>query len=217
MTRFILIMISAFGILIGATQSGHAAQRINPASAHQVIHAVAKNDNVKVIGEIANAPSEVRRELLCLALNIYHEARGSSMVDMLAVGLVTFNRLSQTTWETRQRTICDVVYQQSYSQVIGYTNGRPITRDVRSVQFSWTAYSLSRQIPSETESWDKSQKIAVFLLRNQDRIHDFTAGATHYYAPKTLKALGYKTPKWVKRGIGKQHIGEHVYMRFASK
>lgn len=212
MRRIILIIISAFGILLGSN-----LLNTNTVAAAEVLNAVAKNDNVAVISEIANAPKEVRRELLCLALNIYHEARGSSVRDQMAVALVTFNRLSSQTLETQERTICSVVFEKTYRKVEDFNQkGLPITKTVTTSQFSWTAYSVDRQIPSEAESWLFAQKLSYFMFRNQGTIPDFTMGATHYYAPDTLRKMGLPTPAWAKRGLNKQRIGGHVYMRLAS-
>ena len=47
-------------------------------------------------------------EASCLALNIYHEARGQSIAGQIAVGQVTLNRLRDRRFPN---TICEVITQ----------------------------------------------------------------------------------------------------------
>ena len=58
----------------------------------------------------------------CLALNIYHEARGERVEGQIAVAHVTMNRVNHEKWPS---TICEVVYQPK--------------------QFSWTHDKCSKQ------------------------------------------------------------------------
>jgi N-acetylmuramoyl-L-alanine amidase len=46
--------------------------------------------------------------ITCLALNLYHEARGEGIEGMLAVGAVTLNRTAHPDWPD---DVCAVVYQ----------------------------------------------------------------------------------------------------------
>ena len=51
---------------------------------------------------------EVFPETYCMALNIYYEARGSSMADQVAVSDVVLNRVRDTRYPN---TVCEVVKQ----------------------------------------------------------------------------------------------------------
>ncbi len=126
------------------------------------------------------------RELMCLARNIYHEARGQSEANQLAVAWVTRNRAH--IWD---RTICEVVFESHR------VNGR------RVAQFSWTIKSHAR--PMEREAWDLAQRLAwrVYLASDRD---DITRGATHFHER-------HVRPDWSHRGVHRQHIGAHVFMR----
>lgn len=44
--------------------------------------------------------------ILCLALNIYHEARGEPMIGQLAVAMVTLNRAKRNF-----RRVCEIVFK----------------------------------------------------------------------------------------------------------
>lgn len=126
------------------------------------------------------------RELMCLARNIYHEARGQSEANQLAVAWVTRNRAH--IWD---RTICEVVFESHR------VNGR------RVAQFSWTIKSHAR--PMERDAWDLAQRLAwrVYLASDSD---DITRGATHFHER-------HVRPDWSQRGVHRQHIGAHVFMR----
>ncbi len=70
----------------------------------------------------------------CLAMNIYHEARGESVEGQRAVGLVTLHRVLARSYPD---DICSVVYQPK--------------------QFSWT-----EEMPPvlEYDAWDLARQIA---------------------------------------------------------
>jgi hypothetical protein len=102
-----------------------------------------------------------KRDIECLAKNIYHEARGSGLKEQIAVGFVTKNRLETGKWGN---SYCKVVYSP--------------------YQFSWT---LKR---SHINDW-KSYKIAydiAYKIYTGKILLDFSNGATHYYAFKKIKA-----------------------------
>jgi N-acetylmuramoyl-L-alanine amidase len=65
----------------------------------------------------------IENALLCLALNVYHEARGETVEGQVAVAMVTMNRAG---WDTRN--VCPTVYKPR--------------------QFSWT--HRDAQPPGET-------------------------------------------------------------------
>lgn len=91
--------------------------------------------------------------MMCLALNIYHEARGEPLDGRVAVAQVTMNRVKSKRYPN---TICEVVYQKS--------------------QFSWTAGN-----PPITEP--KELMEALIMAIQLDTFDDYAGGATHYYAP----------------------------------
>lgn len=92
--------------------------------------------------------------VLCLALNIYGEARGEDPEGQLAVAQVTLNRVEHPAYPD---DICAVVFQEK--------------------QFSWTNHSVSIQEP---EAFNYAMRIAVEVLLN--RPPDLTDGSTHFYS-----------------------------------
>ena len=108
---------------------------------------------------------------ICLASNIYHEARGESLSGQLGVAFVTVNRSKHPKFPD---TICGVVYQGKH-----YRNWKGNLIPVRNkCQFSWYCDGKSDHMYNQA-AWYKSLAIArdVLLLNTTDP----TGGATHYY------------------------------------
>ena len=77
------------------------------------------------------------QELGCLAMNIYHEARGEPVKGKLAVAAVTMNRVKAKYYPD---TVCEVVWQRK--------------------QFSWTGLKLKYHTVKDTGAWSNAIKIA---------------------------------------------------------
>lgn len=130
------------------------------------------------------------RELKCLAMNIYHEARGEPIEGQLAVAMVTMNRVYSGTYPD---TVCKVVWQRR--------------------QFSWT-HDGKPDRPEDVRSWKLAKKIADFVY-NKYQVYsglsggamDLTKGALYYYAPKLVN------PHWANHKEKTTEIGNHVFMR----
>jgi len=129
--------------------------------------------------------------LLCLALNIYHEARGEMIPGQYAVAQVTMNRAGS------KENVCKTVTAKK--------------------QFSWTAKMVKEQggrfyvkqngVPTDDYAWFKAKRIAEVVLNH--RISDFTKGnATHYHTVDVK-------PIW-RRDLKKTvALGRHIFYRHA--
>lgn len=130
--------------------------------------------------------------VLCLALNIYHEARGEMIPGQYAVAHVTMNRAGD------QRHVCETVAAKH--------------------QFSWTTGQLRRTakgymlkpsaVPRDQDAWNLAKHIARYTLVNRDWLPDPTRGATHYHAKNV-------TPGWRTALKRVRVIGRHVFYRDA--
>jgi len=99
---------------------------------------------------------QVRQEQ-CLALNIYHEARGEPEAGKRAVAEVTLTR-------TKNGNICRAVYAPS--------------------QFSWTHQDVRK---ASGPAWRDAQRVArVMLLAEMASLPPFANGADHFHA-KSVK------------------------------
>ena len=127
----------------------------------------------------------VKGALLCLALNIYHEARDQSTAGQLAVAQVTVNRVESKHYPN---TVCDVVYQK----------GKSICA------FSWTCDGAS-DTPHEKKAWEKSQYLASMMLDDNNNI-DVVNGATHYHTTSV-------NPYWADSLRVVKRVGDHIFYK----
>lgn len=135
-------------------------------------------------------------EAYCLALNIYHEARGSSYADQIAVADVVINRVNDQRYPM---TICDVVKQAKYKDGVLIRH---------KCQFSWFCDGRP-DTPQDLQRWGEAQAIA-WNMQLYGRYQGITEGATHYHAT-------YVSPNWISdlQEIGQ--IGAHIYYKWPTK
>ncbi|QQP88098.1 cell wall hydrolase [Skermanella sp. TT6] len=143
---------------------------------------------IQMISAIASwhpqAAAVDRNDALCLARNIYFEARGESSRGQYAVASVTLNRVREKRWPDG---ICGVVYQ--------------------SKQFSWTiSRPMSRPtVIDDRTAWQRAAEVAVLSLVGL--APDYSRGATHYVAPKRLRRM----PVWTASMTVSHRIDGHVF------
>ena len=114
-------------------------------------------------------PKKFKNEEVCLAENIYFEARGESHKGQVAVANATMNRVGSDSFPS---SICKVVYQPN--------------------QFSWTR--KKEIIIEEPEAYQKAELIASKALAQQ--LPKVVGTADHYYAewvdpPEWSKKMKY--------------------------
>ena len=141
-------------------------------------------------------------ELSCLALNIYHEARGQSIAGQIAVGQVTLNRVKDDRYPN---TICEVVMQGPHRASWKGT-GEMIPIKNR-CQFSWYCDGKSDKV-KQHKAYGNIVKLSKLLI-SQDLI-DITSGATHYHAH-------YVSPSWAKRKKRTTKIEDHIFYKWERK
>jgi len=98
-----------------------------------------------------------RQDLGCLAMNIYHEARGETEKGKLAVAAVTINRVKNKHYPDN---VCDVVWQRK--------------------QFSWTELKHKYQLIKDKQAWINAMEIAQLFLDGGD--WPGVGNATHYHS-----------------------------------
>lgn len=127
------------------------------------------------------------KEVECLALNIYREARGEPHLGMVAVAFVTMNRVFN---EDFPSTVCEVVKQ----------------RNKTTCQFSW--YCMKGLPNINPYNYEYIKRIATLVYINTDKIKDPTKGALFYHAD-------YVKPRWSFRMKKTTTIGKHIFYRDA--
>ena len=147
-------------------------------------------------------PEDLKSEAVeCLALNMYHEARGQGTAGELAVTTVVMNRVNDSRFPN---TICGVVKQ-------GPT--RPSWKDPKILfpikhkcQFSWYCDGKSDK-PRNKKTYEKMKDFAKTLLSNKLLFLDITDGATHYH-------VDYVSPSWAKTKTKTVEIQDHIFYRW---
>lgn len=159
-------------------------------------HGIAALAALSVTGILAPSPAAAGpregyfsgSDLLCLALNVYHEARNQPIEGQLAVAHVTLNRLEAG----KLLTVCDVVFKSGY--------------------FSWTKDRRKRAIdPSkfakraaDKAAWETAQRVARTALTDPD--DDPVKGSTYFHTATSA-------PDWVPDMVRVTRIGDHVFYR----
>jgi spore germination cell wall hydrolase CwlJ-like protein len=110
-------------------------------------------------------------ELMCLAKNIYYEARGEPMRGKIAVAQVTLNRVTHRT--QFEASICGVVYAKH--------------------QFSWT---MERHREPRGEAWLEAQALAKAVVIGTAYLPDFKA---LYFHNLKVKPAWNRTKELVAR------------------
>ena len=143
---------------------------------------------------------EAHPQEYCLALNIYHEARGSNFADQAAVADVVLNRVQD---ERYPDSICEVVYQGR--QKPSWKDPSVMVMIRNQCQFSWYCDGKPDD-PKDTDAWRSAQQTAYMMVAYQD-FRGITEGATHYHA-------NYVQPNWARdfQLIGR--IGDHIFYRW---
>jgi spore germination cell wall hydrolase CwlJ-like protein len=142
----------------------------------------------------AQLAEEFQEQQECLALNIYHEARGDSTLGQRAVAHVTMNRVMHHRYP---ETVCDVIFQARLN-----SDGNPIRNQC---QFSWYCDGRSDE-PANIPVWNEIHELAGDFLREHVEIEDVTDGAIMYHAH-------YVNPYWADDYDRTVRIDTHIFYK----
>ena len=146
--------------------------------------------------------SETQKQVTCIADNIYWEARNQQTKGMIAVGLVTMNRVNDNRYPS---TPCEVVHQ---GPTRPSWKNKSISYPVKNrCQFSWYCDGKAENVPSVDTPVYEIAKMIAFKLYHAKGFNDFTRGATHYHAE-------YVTPAWATSKTKTVDIGNHIFYRW---
>ena len=139
----------------------------------------------------------ITEAILCLALNVYHEAKTQPFIGQVAVAQVVMNRVYD---ERYPDTICEVVEQgPTYSWKPDF----PIRNRC---QVSWYCDGKS-DTPKEKDAWDTALAVANGVYHGNLYMDDLVEGATHYHAY-------YVTPEWASTKTYITRIEDHIFYRW---
>ena len=134
--------------------------------------------------------------LMCMAVNIYHEAGNQSMIGQMAVGQVVLNRVEDSRFPD---TVCEVV-----KEAVTYKNSNKPVR--WKCQFTWYCDGKKDEPNFESKTWSAALENASILL-TKTIVLDITEGATHYHAT-------YVRPAWAKTKTKTTRIDRHIFYRW---
>ena len=128
-----------------------------------------------------------KQDIYCLAINIYHEARGEPEAGQYAVAEVTLNRVKSKHYPN---TICEVVHQKGWDNI----------RNRYVSAFSWT--ELDYAINVKSKPWLEALQVAkqVYYGRAKPKLN----GALFYHA-------NHVKPSWARKKKIKARIGKHIF------
>ena len=159
---------------------------------------------------ITEAPEDKSASVKCLAMNMYHEARGQGSAGLLGVSSVVMNRVKDKRFPN---TICEVVHQGP-TRESWKTRQTPDPNDAKfypirhRCQFSWWCDGKSDE-PKDKKTYQRLLTIAQSIVYNEINFIDITDGATHYHAD-------YVKPAWAKVKTRTTRIGNHIFYRWES-
>lgn len=137
---------------------------------------------------------EMNRQFICLAKNIYFEARSESELAQRAVGWVTLNRVNDSRYPN---TICEVVHQGQQDAAGNMIRHR--------CQFSWYCDGRSDE-PTEIAEWNNAMRIAFMVIGNYGNFPDPVEGAFMYHAD-------YVDPHWSDSYARVTRIDSHIFYK----
>ena len=128
----------------------------------------------------------IETALMCLALNIYFEARSEPIEGQIAIAEVTLNRVASTNYPN---DVCSVVLQENKD----------------GCQFSWWCDGKSDQ-PREHNSLQTSKALAELMLKEGGHITVIGNEATHYHSNDVH-------PYWANDLHKIRRIGKHIFYK----
>ena len=199
-------------VLFTTASQGAAADKLSfPHAAELTEHA--KTIIFQEVNE-SKIPNSLHQQMVCLAENIYFEARAEGIEGKAAVANVTRNRVNSDLFPN---TYCEVVQQgpvrESWNKPGVYY---PIKHKC---QFSWYCdgkkdviwanyEKTGTTIKLNAQAWRQSVEVAIWTLGyGSYRINDNTTGALYYYAHNLVY------PHWADDFEVTEIIGNHTFMR----
>jgi len=206
-------IIIAVGILLSTSVSALATTGATlTAQAEHILWTELANENVS---------TKHHPEVMCLAENIYFEARAESFSGKAAVANVTRNRVNDARWPS---TYCAVVTDGPIKES-WKTRGKDVPDSERvywprkhKCQFSWYCdgkkdviwanLNNGQEIKGNARAWRESVQIAIYILEvGTMSIKDNTDGAVYYYAHNLVYPYWAKSKKFI--GV----LGNHTFMK----
>lgn len=141
--------------------------------------------NIKEAQELA---FEDKREVECMAWNLYFEIRGGKPNEQVAIAYVPLNRIGVAEFAD---SVCANVFQYHI------VNGRI------KHQFSWVGRRLGKRFAVEQEAWQKMQELAIKVYTK--KLKDTGRGSTYFHSTSVRQLWASNTNKFV--------LGSHLFWK----
>lgn len=126
---------------------------------------------------------------LCLAINVYHEARGEMIPGQYAVAQVALYRAGGN-----ENRVCAEVFKP---RQFSWANS-----GVRRTKEGWVL--SKRHVPRDAHAWWVAQRVAQVTLAGAP---DFTKGMANHYHATHVK------PRWRLAMLRTHRIGRHIFYK----
>lgn len=133
--------------------------------------------------QYAQLTPAAKKQVDCLADNIYYEAGYEPEAGKKAVAFVTMNRMQDPRFP---KDICSVVKQK-----VNYT-----------CQFSWICEG--KGAIKNNKVYTEAKEVALMVYANYEKMYDFTYGSLYYHAD-------YVNPRWKLQKT--TTIGRHIFYK----
>ena len=137
----------------------------------------------------------IAEAIVCLALNVYHEAKNQSLSGQIAVAEVVMNRVDDPRYPNN---VCDVVKQ---GLTYKWNPGFPIRNKC---QFSWYCDGKS-DVAKQKDAWEEALSVSKGVYHGY--LNAYLEGATHYHAY-------YVNPSWAETKTYITRIDDHIFYRW---
>ena len=207
--------------------AGMATQAVSADKLSSFDHAAELTSQAKTIlfQELndAKVPNSAHQQIVCLAENIYFEARAESIEGKAAVANVTRNRVEDARWPA---TYCEVVQRGPVRESWKTRQHKDLADEDRvyyprkhRCQFSWycdgakdiiwaNKEKTGETIRANARAWRASVEVAIWTLGyGSYRVNDNTGGAVFYYAHNLVD------PVWAGEKQLTVVIGNHTFMK----
>ena len=153
------LLLPVAGNLAGLAADATPTTDVTPATTTNVATATTATTATDVTTTPATANTDATtttRDLVCLAMNIYHEGRGESVKGQAAIAAVTMNRVRSGRYPDR---VCEVVWQRK--------------------QFSWTRLPPRYYTIRDGLAWQRAMVVAELFLKGARMA--LVGDAMHYH------------------------------------
>jgi spore germination cell wall hydrolase CwlJ-like protein len=212
----------AIGLAVMGTSSHAAPEKLKAFDHAAELTTQAKSILWRLLSE-SEVPTKAHPEVVCLAENIYFEARAESLEGKAAVANVTRNRVESKDYPN---TYCGVVQEGPVRESWKTRKDKSLADEDRiyypikhRCQFSWYCDGerdiiwANKEVSGQTieanaRAWEKSVEVAIWTLGyGSYRVNDNTKGAIYYYAHNLVY------PYWADSKTQTVVVGNHTFMK----